>query len=86
MPPFLTDWPAWPFLFTFQPDKHKFGRGHYVLASCQVSLNSIQRFHRKSQNMSQQIRGHGRHIVFLIGPKNTNLVEDVEHLVSVQFR
>ena len=28
--------------------------------------------------MFQQIRGHGGHFVFPIGPKNTNLVEDVE--------
>ena len=28
--------------------------------------------------MSQPIRGQGGHLVFPIGPKNTNLVEDVE--------
>ena len=28
--------------------------------------------------MFQPIRGRGSHLVFLIGPKNTNLVEDVE--------
>ena len=36
--------------------------------------------------MSQPIRGPGSHLVFPIGPKNTNLVEDVEILLSVQFR
>ena len=51
-------------LFTIQLDKHKLGRGHWDLASCQVLLNSIHRFQRKSQNMSQPIRGHGRHIGF----------------------
>ena len=35
--------------------------------------------------MSQPIRGQGGHLVFLIGPKNTNLVEDVEMLLSVKF-
>ena len=35
--------------------------------------------------MSQPIRGHGGHLVFPIGPKNTNLVEDVEILLSVKF-
>ena len=32
--------------------------------------------------MSQPIRGQGGHIVFWISPKNTNLVEDVENLLS----
>ena len=36
--------------------------------------------------MSQQIRGQGGHIVFWISRKNTNLVEDVENLLSVKFR
>ena len=30
--------------------------------------------------------GQGGHLVFLIGPKNTNLVEDVEILLPVKFR
>ena len=36
--------------------------------------------------MSQPVRGQGGHIVFWISPKNTKLVEDVENLLSVQFR
>ena len=36
--------------------------------------------------MSQPIRGQGGHLVFPIGPKNTNLVEDVEILLTVEFR
>ena len=36
--------------------------------------------------MSQAIRGHGGNLVFPIGPKNLNLVEDVEILLSVKFR
>ena len=36
--------------------------------------------------MSQTIRGQGGHLVFPIGPKNTNLVEDVEILLPVKFR
>ena len=35
--------------------------------------------------MPQPIRP-GRHLVFPIGPKNTNLVEDVEILLPVKFR
>ena len=33
--------------------KHKFGRGRWDLASCQVSLNSVQRFHRSGKCFSQ---------------------------------
>ena len=33
--------------------------------------------------MSQHIRGQGSHLVFPIGPKNTNLVEDVDILLPV---
>ena len=36
--------------------------------------------------MSQPIRGQGGHLVFQIGPKNTNLVKDVEILLPVKFR
>ena len=36
--------------------------------------------------MSQPIRGQGGHLVFLIGPKNTNLVEGFEILLPVKFR
>ena len=35
--------------------------------------------------MSQPIRGQGSHLVFPIGPKNTNLVEGVEILLPVKF-
>ena len=37
--------------------------------------------------MSQPIMGHGGHLFFLpIGPKNTDLVKDVEILLPVKFR
>ena len=36
--------------------------------------------------MSQPIRGQGGHVVFPIGPKNTNLVEGVNILLPVEFR
>ena len=35
--------------------------------------------------MSQAIRDQGGHLVFPIGPKNTNLVEDIEILLPVNF-
>ena len=36
--------------------------------------------------MSRLIRGQGGHLLFLIGPKNTNLVEGFEILLPVKFR
>ena len=124
--------PGRPSCFSDRPEKHKLGRGRWDLASCQVSLNSVHQFQRRSRKclsqseagaailffwssrktqtwkmtlrscflssfelnsavseeklkMSQPIRGRGSHIVFLIGPKNTNLVKDVEILLSVKF-
>ena len=65
-------------------EKYKLGRGHWDLASRQVSLNSNQQF-RGEDKLSQPIRGHGGHLVFPIRPKNTNLVEDVEILLPVKF-
>ena len=50
----LTAQPGWPFLFTDRPKIHKLGGGCLELASCQVSLNSIQWFQRRSQNCPSQ--------------------------------
>ena len=36
--------------------------------------------------MSRPIRSQGGHLIFPIGQKNTNLVEDVEILLLVKFR
>ena len=68
------------------PEKHKRGRRHWELASCQVSLNSVQRFQRRSRKCLSQSEGQGGHFVFRIGPKNTNLVEGIEILITVKFR
>ena len=35
--------------FSDRPEKHKLGRGRWDLPSCQVSLNSVQRFQRRSR-------------------------------------
>ena len=126
--------PGRPSCFSDRPEKHKLGRRRWDLASCQISLNSVQRFRRRSRKcfsqsearaailffrsarktqtwkrtlrscflsnfvefcsavseekseMSQPIRGQDGHLVFPIGPKNTNLVEDVEILLSIKFR
>ena len=35
--------------------------------------------------MSQPIRGHGSHLVFQTGSKNTNLIEEVEIFSPVKY-
>ena len=35
--------------------------------------------------MSQPIRGQGGHLVFPIGPKKTNLEEDIEIFLAIKF-
>ena len=77
--------PGRPSCFSYRPEKHKIGRGRWGLASCQVSLNSDLPFQREKSKMSQPIRSQGGHLVFSIGPKNTNLVEDIEILLPVKF-
>ena len=52
-----------PCCFTDQPKKHKLGRRHWDLASCQVSLNSVQWFQRRSRECLSQ-SGPGVAILF----------------------
>ena len=40
--------------FTHRPEKHKLGKGGWDLASCQVSLNSVKRFLRRSRKCLSQ--------------------------------
>ena len=58
-----------------------------MLKSC--FLSSFIKFHsvvsKEKSKMSQPISGQGGHLDFPIGPKNTNLVEDVEILLPVMF-
>ena len=39
--------PGWPSCFSDWPEKHKLSRGHWDLASYQVSLNSVRQFQRR---------------------------------------
>ena len=41
--------PGRPSCFSDRLEKHKLGRGRWDLASCQVSLNCVQRFQRRSR-------------------------------------
>ena len=51
---FFRNQPRRTFLLTDRPVKHKLGRGHWDLASCEVSLNSVQRFQRRSRKCLSQ--------------------------------
>ena len=46
--------PGRPSRFSDLPEKHKLGRGPWDLASCQVSMNSVQRFRRRSKKCLNQ--------------------------------
>ena len=46
--------PGPPSCFSDRPEKHKLGRGRWDLASCQVSMNSVQRFQRRSRKCLSQ--------------------------------
>ena len=46
--------PGRPSCFSNRPEKHKLGRGRWDLPSCQVSLNSVQRFQRRSRKCLSQ--------------------------------
>ena len=67
----------------------RWAKKHFVedveLASCQVSLNSVQRF-QSSRKCFSQPEARATILFFSIGPKNTNLGEDVEILLLVKFR
>ena len=75
-----------PVLFTDRPDKYTIGRGRPNLASCQVSLNYVQRFERSRKCLSQSEAWAVILFFFSIGPKNHNFIEDIEILLPVKFR
>ena len=77
---------GWPSCFTDRSEKYKLGRGRWDLASCQVSLNSVQLFKSKSRKCLGQSEARASILFFPISPKKTNLVEDVEILLPVKFR
>ena len=78
--------PGRPSCFSDWLEKHKLGRGRCDLASCQVSLNSIQRFQRRSRKCLSQSEAGAAILFFRSARKNTNLVEGVEILLPVKFR
>ena len=55
---------ARPSCFSDRPEKHKLGRGRWDLASCQVSLNSVQRFQRRSRKCLSQSKARAAILLF----------------------
>ena len=78
--------PVRPHWFSCRSEKQK--TWWRMLRSC--FLSSFVEFHsvvsEKRSKMSQSIRGQGGNLCFPIGPKNTNLVEDVEILLPLKVR
>ena len=71
--------------FSIGPKKHKLGRGHWDLLSCEVLLNSIQRFDQRSRKCLSQSEARAAILFFRSARKNTNLVDGVEILLPVKF-
>ena len=76
--------PGQPLCFSDKPKERKLGTGCRDLDSVFVEFRSA--VSMQKSKMSQPIRGQGGHFVFPIGPKNTNLVEEVEILLPIKFR
>ena len=57
--------PGRPSCFSDRPEKHKLCRGRWDLASCQVSLNSVQRFQRRSRKC-EKLKQQNRYLWVII--------------------
>ena len=74
-----------PSCFSDRPEKHKLGRGHWDLSSCQVSLNSVlTAVSEEKPKKSQPIRGQGGHLVFFDRPEKHKLGRGRWDLASCQ--
>ena len=56
--------PGRPSCYSDRPEKHKLGRGCWDLLSCQVSLNSVQGFQRRSRQCLFQSAARAAILVF----------------------
>ena len=73
--------PGRPSCYSDRPKKQKLGRECWDLASCQISLSSVQRFQRSWKSLSQS-EARAAILFFRSTLKNKNLVEDVEFFLS----
>ena len=55
-----------------RPEKYKLGRGNWDNASCQVSFNSLQRFHRRSRKCISQSEAKAAILFFRSARKTQN--------------
>ena len=67
-------------------NNHRTGRRHWILASCQVSSNSVQHLQENSWKCLSQSEAGVAILFFPIGPKNTKLEEDIVFLPPDKFR
>ena len=65
--------PGQPSCFSDRPEKHKLCRGRWDLVSCQVSLNSVQQFLKRSRKCLSQSEARAAILFFFIGPKKHKL-------------
>ena len=76
--------PGLPSCFSDWPEKPKLGRGHWDLASCQVSLNSVQRFQRRSRKCLSQSEARAAILFFSDRPEKHKLGRGRWDLASCQ--
>ena len=62
--------PGRPSYFSDRPEKHKLGRGHWDLLSCQVLLHFVPRFQRRSRKCLSQLEA-GADILFFRSARKT---------------
>ena len=84
VPPFWQISKGHKFCLLIGLKKHKLGRRLWDLASCQVSLNSIQRIQKKSWKCLSQSDARMA-ILFFRSAQKHNLVENIEILPPVKF-
>ena len=71
--------------FSNQPEKHKLGRGCWDLASCQVSLNSVQPFQRRSRKCLRQSEARVAILFIWSARKKHKLGRGHSDLASYEF-
>ena len=69
--------------FSDRPEKYKLGRGRWYLASCLVSLNSVQRFHKRSRKCLSQSEAMAA-ILFFRSARKTQIGRGRWDLASCQ--
>ena len=61
--------PGRPSCFSNRHEKHKLGRGRWDIASCQVLLNSVRRFQRRSRKCLSQSEARAAILFFRLARK-----------------